>query len=179
MISNAARRPLTTRLRVKNGPEVRSSAAFVAQMVLAQASSWPSGSVPAQAGKLTCAESEVNQYFFDYDALCAFPTHVPLRCAINPVVSCHVPRMGSFYSNECGAFRHTGTLRDISSAWIQRDTRGRSLACHETRKICSACTTRGIQCATSGPLQFRHAGVHGDRLRVKLVPKSSLRNRWS
>ena len=56
VISNAARRPLTTRLRVKNGPEVRSSAAFVVQMVLAQASSWPSGLVPAQAGKLTCAE---------------------------------------------------------------------------------------------------------------------------
>ena len=64
VISNAARRPLTTRLRVKNGPEVRSSAAFVAQMVLAQASSWPSGLVPAHAGKLTCAESEVNPFLF-------------------------------------------------------------------------------------------------------------------
>ena len=60
VISNAARRPLTTRLRVKNGPEVRSSAAFVAQMLLAQASSWPSGLVPAQAGKLTCAEISVS-----------------------------------------------------------------------------------------------------------------------
>lgn len=57
MKTDAARSALEASLRVKNGPEVRSSSAIVARMLLAQASSWPSGLVPAHVGKLTCAEN--------------------------------------------------------------------------------------------------------------------------
>ncbi|RPD77012.1 hypothetical protein L226DRAFT_357291 [Lentinus tigrinus ALCF2SS1-7] len=56
---DAARRTLEASARVKNGPEVRSSAPIGVRTFLAQASSWPSGLVPAHAGKLTCAENTI------------------------------------------------------------------------------------------------------------------------
>ena len=66
---SAARRTLTESLPLKFGPEVRSAVPH-GLLYLVQASSWPSGLVPASAGKLTCAEILSDAYFFLYAMCC-------------------------------------------------------------------------------------------------------------